>query len=189
MMNKRSHLWMLATAVLLAAGCTSTTEFTEQREVTLSSNKAILPTLEQLLLPTQHRLEQGEVSVLIRTQQLSHNSLSQWQQQLSDTLSLPVDIRWQQVDQAQVEMKIGVSLQPNTCRFEPQLELTEAQCRHQRRLQIAMANQHHYRQGAPLLITESSLEVGAVERLRQGSVRIADDPAKITDGSGGEGGN
>ncbi|KJR24901.1 hypothetical protein BOO91_00915 [Vibrio navarrensis] len=189
MINKRPHLWMLSAAMLFNVGCTSTTNLSEQRELTLSSPDAVLPALQQLLQPTQNRVEQGEVSVLIRTQQVSHKNLAQWQQQLSDTLSLPVDVRWQQVDQANVEVKIDVALIPETCRFEPNMVLSDAQCRHKRRLQMAMANQQHYRQGAPLLITESSLEVGAVERLRQGSVRIAEDPAKITDGSGGESGN
>ncbi|EGQ9292660.1 hypothetical protein ACSI5G_002548 [Vibrio vulnificus] len=189
MINKRPHLWMLSAAMLFNVGCTSTPNLSEQRELTLSSHDAVLPALQQLLQPTQHRVEQGDVSVLIRTQQVSHNSLAQWQQQLSESLSLPVDVRWQQVDQTEIGVKIDVALIPKTCRFEPNLALSEAQCRHKRRLQMAMANQQHYRQGAPLLITESSLEVGAVERLRQGHVRIAEDPAKITDGSGGESGN
>lgn len=189
MINKRPHLWMLSAVMLFNVGCASTLNLSDQRELTLSSPDAVLPALQQLLLPTQHRVEQGEVWVLLRTQQLSHQSLAQWRQQLSDALSLPVDVRWQQVDQTEVGVKIDVTLIPETCRFEPNLALSDAQCRHKRRLQMAMANQQHYRQGAPLLITESSLEVGAVERLRQGNVRIAKDPAKITDGSGGESGN
>ncbi|ELV8625117.1 hypothetical protein QNF03_001759 [Vibrio cidicii] len=189
MINKPPHLWVLSAAMLFNAGCSSTPNLSDQRELTLSAQDDIFPAIQQLLLPTQQRFEQGEVSVLIRTQQISHKNLAQWQQQLSDALSLPVDMRWQQVEQTEAGVKIDVELIPDTCRFEPDLALSEAQCRHKRRLQMAMANQQHYRQGAQLLITESSLEVGAVERLRQGNVRIAEDPAKITDGSGGESGN
>lgn len=56
MINKRPHLWMLSAAMLFNVGCTSTTNLSEQRELTLSSPDAVLPALQQLLQPTQNRL-------------------------------------------------------------------------------------------------------------------------------------
>lgn len=169
--------------------CSSTPQLTQQKALRLNTMSELLPAAQKVLLPTQQRMEDGHVDLLFLAGEAAPADLSAWQETLSRQLHLPVELHWQQRQQQGYTLQVSVELQPESCRYTAAQTVSAAECRRIRREQMVMVKPEHYRNGQPLIVRESILEVGAVERLRAGEVRLTEEADKITDGAGGSGGD
>lgn len=170
-------------------------EMTSDDQRWVQTKRLSLPDVEQakresltMLLPTKQRLEHGRVNLTIFAPLLRPSEQAEWREWLTSELNLPVEIDWKSSQGNSVELDIVVELDKETCRYQPEKTVSDAYCRHLKRQQMALFAPERYRNGIDLIVKESGLEVGAIERLHRGTVRIAENPDQITEGSGGQGG-
>ncbi|WP_434339945.1 hypothetical protein [Motilimonas cestriensis] len=174
--------WLALPVLGLLSACTpmSTEEqvaaiaqYQDQLNYQVASSQ-LFSSLQHYLAPVAQRNEQGKVAIQLTGPNLSTEQLRQLDTQLSQWLQLPVSLH-RQTGAMDYQVNIAVTLQQNSCRFSQYQEsLSVPACAMRRNMHSALVKPATWHQGEEYVVSSSALDVGAVQRLFDGKIKMSD---------------
>lgn len=135
----------------------------------------LITSLKEVLAPLSTRTEKGVLTLVISGPTISD---AEEQRILDDVKkNLMIDVFLQTTEQQQdfYQVELAVYLSADTCRFEQgKVALSESACLLKRNQYLQLVNHNTWQQGLQYINNDSALATGAIKRLYENRIKIAD---------------
>ncbi len=142
----------------------------------VSNTQRLSKDLHQQLSPLNQRGESGTVQLSLSGGQLSYAAQKQLVRELSEYLLLPVSLLdYQASQQSTISVEVVASLQADTCRYrQSEIPLSRQACMQLRNRYASLVDKSTWKQGEDYQEANSALTTGAVQRLLNSQLKVAE---------------